>query len=137
MLATTVRITVDPKDRSSSGGRVLVVSASMGAGHESVARELARRLERDGHEAVVVDFLDAFPAGLGAGLRRMYQLQLQYAPWSYEATYKMWMRATPLVAFVTFPMSWLTHRRLLAWIVEHEDDAIVAPYVVAPLELGR
>src|ERR1700759_5800740 len=95
MLATTVRITVDPKDKSSTGGRVLIVSASMGAGHESVARELARRLERDGHSTQVVDFLDAFPWRLGQGLRGMYQLQLQYAPWGYEATYKMWMGGPP------------------------------------------
>ncbi|HEX3827678.1 MAG TPA: glycosyltransferase [Sporichthyaceae bacterium] len=128
---------MDPKDRTSTGGRVLIVSASMGAGHESVARELARRLQRDGHQTEVVDFLDAFPWRLGQGLRRMYQLQLQYAPWSYEATYKMWMRATPLVAFVTFPMTWLTRRRLLEWIERFQADAVVATYVVAPLVLGR
>jgi UDP-N-acetylglucosamine:LPS N-acetylglucosamine transferase len=49
----------------------------------------------------------------------------------------MWMRATPLVAFVTFPMSWLTRRRLLEWIAEAKADAVVATYVVAPLVLGR
>ncbi|HEX3611907.1 MAG TPA: hypothetical protein VHU88_09500 [Sporichthyaceae bacterium] len=126
-----------PKDRSSSTGRVLIVSASMGAGHETVARELAHRLRRDGHEARIVDFLDALPGRLGPALRRFYQLQLQYAPWSYEATYRMWMRATPLVALVTLPMSWLSRRRMLAWIADYQADLVVATYVVAPLVLGR
>jgi len=41
----------------------------MGAGHDGAARELARRLERRGHEAVVVDFLDAMPLRIGPVLR--------------------------------------------------------------------
>jgi UDP-N-acetylglucosamine:LPS N-acetylglucosamine transferase len=109
----------------------------MAAGHETVARELACRLRRDGHQTQIVDYLDALPGRLGPALRRFYQLQLQYAPWSYEATYRMWMRATPLVAFVTLPMSRLSFRRMLAWIAEYQADLVVATYVVAPLVLGR
>ena len=41
--------------------RVLVISASMGAGHDGAARELAARLRAAGHHAEVRDFLDSGP----------------------------------------------------------------------------
>src|SRR3979411_415178 len=89
---------------------VLIVSASMGAGHDGAARELARRLEARGHETRIVDFLDMPPLGLGFFVRWTYQVQLRLAPWSYDALYRLWYVLPflygPLVAFDT----WLTHR---------------------------
>src|SRR5204862_110566 len=72
-----------PVDKS----RVLVVSASMGGGHDGAGRELLRRLRDRGHAAQMVDFLDAFPMRMGWLVRAGYWLELRYAPWSYEATY--------------------------------------------------
>ena len=60
--------------------RVLIVSASMGAGHNGAARELARRLADRGHEAPVVDFLDCLPFGIGTLMPALYELQLRLAP---------------------------------------------------------
>ena len=68
------------------GRRVFIVSASMGAGHDGAARELARRVVAAGDEARVVDFLDAGPLGTGHLMRLGYELQLKLAPWLYEAT---------------------------------------------------
>src|SRR5947207_627975 len=45
--------------------RVLVVSASMGGGHDGAGRELLRRLRDQGHHAQMADFLDAFPLRIG------------------------------------------------------------------------
>jgi len=109
----------------------------MGAGHDGVARELERRLTRDGFRAEVVDFLSAFPFGLGWLMRRVYQLQLRYVPWTYELTYRMWMNAPPLVEVVTWPMSVLTRRRLLRWVRDRGAGLVVVTYPVAPLVLGR
>ena len=49
--------------------RILVVSASIGAGHDGVATELARRAREAGYAADVVDFLGFLPPGVGAVLR--------------------------------------------------------------------
>ena len=56
----------DPRDTTPE--RVLIVSASVGAGHDGAARELAHRLERRGVLTETRDFLDALPA-YGGGAR--------------------------------------------------------------------
>lgn len=117
--------------------QVLVVSASMGAGHDGAARELARRLQRLGYSSDVRDFLESGPLRIGAALRRSYEIQLRYLPGTYEATYRMWFRAPwlcpPLARFVAI----LTRRRLLSWIDDAGPCAILSTYPLATLSLGE
>jgi UDP-N-acetylglucosamine:LPS N-acetylglucosamine transferase len=63
--------------------RITVVSASVGAGHDGAAAELARRLTERGFEVDCHDFLDMLPVALGRVLRRAYALQLRVAPGSW------------------------------------------------------
>jgi processive 1,2-diacylglycerol beta-glucosyltransferase len=116
---------------------VLIVSASMGAGHDGAARELSRRLEWDGHRPTTVDFLDAVPARGGILVRFGYEWQLKLAPWAYEATYRMWFAlpfmTAPLIALVGL----LTSRRLRKWAVKCDADVIVSTYPLASLAYGR
>ncbi|MEU2776430.1 galactosyldiacylglycerol synthase [Streptomyces sp. NPDC007162] len=72
--------------------RLLLVSAGMGAGHDSVAAELARRARAVGREAQVVDVLELLPRGLGAGLRGFYGTCVRRAPWAYGALYHLLFR---------------------------------------------
>ena len=60
--------------------RVLIVSASVGAGHDGAATELARQASAAGYVVDRVDYLDLFPRGVGALLRTSYRLQLRFAP---------------------------------------------------------
>jgi UDP-N-acetylglucosamine:LPS N-acetylglucosamine transferase len=117
--------------------RLLVVSASMGAGHDGAARELARRLDRQGHQPVVVDFLDAMPLRIGPVLRVIYGWQLRTAPWSYEASYRLWswipVLCLPLIALVGA----LTGHRLRRWIQRERADLVISTYPLASLALGR
>lgn len=109
----------------------------MGAGHDGAARELARRLQTLGFTTTVRDFLETGPLGIGAALRKSYELQLRYLPASYEATYRMWFRiprlCPPLARFVAM----LTGRTLLKWIGEARPVAIVSTYPLATLSLGE
>ncbi|WP_344958414.1 MGDG synthase family glycosyltransferase [Actinomadura miaoliensis] len=75
---------------------VLIVSASMGAGHDGVAAELARRLTAAGGAAEVVDLLDLLPLGLGGGLRRWYGWMMRSAPWVYALIYRVFFVPPPL-----------------------------------------
>jgi UDP-N-acetylglucosamine:LPS N-acetylglucosamine transferase len=113
---------------------ILIVSASMGAGHDGAAKELRRRLEAAGHRVEVVDFLDAVAFHIGPVLRWFYQVQLRMAPWSYELSYKM---APLLRAPAVMLDTWLTRRKLKRVIKEFRPDAVVSVYPLASLVLGR
>jgi processive 1,2-diacylglycerol beta-glucosyltransferase len=113
---------------------ILIVSASMGAGHDGAAKELRRRLEAAGHRVEVVDFLDAVAFHIGPLLRWFYQVQLRMAPWSYELSYKL---APVLRAPAVMLDTWLTRRKLKRLIKEFRPDAVVSVYPLASLVLGR
>ncbi|HEY2427838.1 MAG TPA: glycosyltransferase, partial [Acidimicrobiales bacterium] len=116
---------------------VLIISASMGAGHDGAARELQRRLRRDGHAAEVQDYLTAFPVGIGRAVRLSYQWELRLAPWTYEATYRLWyllpVMAAPLVSLLALLTNWKIRR----WVEASGADVVVSTYPLASLTLGR
>ena len=108
----------------------------MGGGHDGAGRELLRRVRDRGHHAQMVDFLDAFPLRTGRLVRAGYWLELRYAPWSYDATYRLWY----LLPFVFQPLgaliNLLTRRRLIRWVREADADVVVSTYPMASLVLG-
>jgi hypothetical protein len=63
---------------------VLILSATVGQGHEGAARELCRRLQRRGVDAEVRDFLDALPSVARHVLQDGYQPTVQHAPWFFD-----------------------------------------------------
>ena len=63
---------------------ITILSASVGAGHDGAAAELARRLREQGFTVGCHDFLDVVPAAMGRSLRKAYELQLKVAPDSYD-----------------------------------------------------
>ena len=116
---------------------VLIISASMGAGHDGAARELRRRLEREGHTARVVDYLTAFPFGTGRLVRSSYELELRFAPAAYELTYRLWYLLPAMAAPLMWVLSLLTDRRVGRWVRETQPDVVVSTYPLASLALGR
>jgi processive 1,2-diacylglycerol beta-glucosyltransferase len=68
-------------------GRVVIISATVGQGHEGAARELARRLTARGVEVEVHDYLDALPAPARRVLRDLYQPTVQYAPVLFDTLF--------------------------------------------------
>ena len=76
-----------PPGAAAPGGRVLVLSATVGQGHEGAARELARRLTARGLQVEVRDYLDALPPLARAVLRDLYQPTVQYAPALFDSLF--------------------------------------------------
>ena len=114
--------------------RVLILSSSMGAGHDGAGRELVRRVEAMGHTARMHDYLDALPFKIGWLVRRNYQLQLRYAPWSYENSYHFMPRIYGLLVFLN---AWLARRRLDRWMRDFPPDVVVSNNTLATLAIGR
>lgn len=116
--------------------RVLIVSASMGAGHDVVANELARRLTDAGAEATVVDLL-GLAGSAGRRLRRTYSALLHYAPWLYGGAMRLWSRwPRPLETF-TAANAAPFEAALAAAVSDADPDAIVSVYNMASQCLGR
>jgi UDP-N-acetylglucosamine:LPS N-acetylglucosamine transferase/peptidoglycan/xylan/chitin deacetylase (PgdA/CDA1 family) len=116
---------------------VLIVSASMGAGHTGISAELARQLGQRGHESRTVDFIDALPAGYGRAMRAIYRSQLRYAPWTYDAMYRLRFRYPHLWGEINAWYLLLSRRRLLRWVAEVEADVVLSVYPLASAVLGE
>jgi len=117
---------------------ILVISASMGAGHDGAARELQRRLVARGHDVRVVDYLRLVPFKLGGFVRWTYQFQLRVLPWTYDLTYQALGAAAPVLwGPVVRLMTLATRRALRRQLLACRPDAIVSTYPLASLVLGR
>src|SRR5206468_7152878 len=68
--------------------RVMIVSGSVGAGHDGAAHELAARLRRAGVEVAVRDFLDAVPRPLAWALREGYVSAVERLPAVFEFCFR-------------------------------------------------
>ncbi len=109
----------------------------MGAGHDGAARELKRRLEAEGHETRIVDFLDCCPFGIGWFIKWSYLLQLRFAPWSYDLTYRLWYKMPSSWGFIVRLDTFVAGRRLRRAITETDADAVVSTYPLSSLVLGN
>jgi processive 1,2-diacylglycerol beta-glucosyltransferase len=114
---------------------VLIVSGSVGAGHDGAARELAARLERAGVEVAVRDFLDAVPRPLAWVLREGYTRTVQTVPAVFELVFRglehrglLWRLEQRMCAYAA--------RAIARWAAEFGPDAVVATYPPAAQAIG-
>ncbi|WP_420710052.1 MGDG synthase family glycosyltransferase [Streptomyces sp. NRRL S-340] len=127
-----------PGEGSVTGaGRLLVVSASMGSGHDTVAAELARRARAAGGRAEVVDVLELLPYGLGAGLRAGYQGAVRHCPWVYSGVYGLFLRPGPRPRPSGTPLARLAGDALMALVRETSPDVVVPVFHLAAQLTGH
>lgn len=116
-------------------GRIAVFSASMGAGHDGVARELARRLRAVGYTVDIYDLVTLLPFGLGRLLQATYRRQLALAPSSWQ-----WL--------LDFMARWPAARTASTWLcclssramrraVGEDTEVVVSTYPLAGQVLAR
>jgi UDP-N-acetylglucosamine:LPS N-acetylglucosamine transferase len=77
-------------------GRVVVLSASVGGGHDGAAGELARRLRAAGLVVDRCDYLDLLPAAVRRLMRDGYRRQLNVAPATFEWMFEALQRSRRL-----------------------------------------
>jgi UDP-N-acetylglucosamine:LPS N-acetylglucosamine transferase len=119
-----------------SGGRsIVVISASIGAGHDGAAAELGRRLTTLGFPVVRHDFLDLLPSGLGDVLRGTYARQLRTLPASWGWLLRAVAGPRMSAAAAALSTSAGAERTLAA--IGPDPAAIVSTYPLASQVLGR
>ena len=123
--------------RPAPGGarRVLIVSGSVGAGHDGAARELAERLRARGVEVDIRDFLDAVPRWAASVLRDGYSNSVDKAPFVFELLFQR----TELRGPVWRGMRWITalgNRTVTRWFREHDYDLVVSTYPMSTQCIG-
>ena len=136
-MVTLGRAPSDGRDRAESGPLVVVLSASLGAGHDGAAFELARRLRLRGYRAEVRDYLACLPLGVGAMVRGVYRAQLRVAPWAYEATFRVWYLGRPLRWLLLMALAALSGRRVRRLLASPDLVGVVSTYPLPSMVLGR
>ncbi|WP_327066069.1 MGDG synthase family glycosyltransferase [Kitasatospora sp. NBC_01302] len=122
--------------RSTQPRRIVVVSASVGAGHDGAARELVRRLRTAGFDAECHDFLDLLPRGCGRLLRGSYALELKVAPWAWGWLLRGLEKNRHSAALVGALFAVAGGRRT-AKLAGAGTAAVVSTYPLASQALGR
>lgn len=110
-------------------GRIAIVSASLGAGHDGAAHEIGRRLEAGGHDVTCHDFLDLLPFGIGGKVREAYRRQLAVAPGSWEWLLNVLQRRGIMSALTMWFAS--TASRRMRRLLGPDVDAVVCTYPLA------
>lgn len=115
--------------------RLLVVSATIGEGHNATARaveERARRLWPD-CEIRRVDTLELMGSWVGPGFRWIYRVNVDTTPWLYDFFYRsLWRYPWFAAASCRFTGVW-SGLRLAPIIAEYQPDLVVSTY---PLGTG-
>ena len=114
---------------------MLIVSGSVGAGHDGAARELAARLESAGVEVVVRDFLDAVPRPVAWVLRQGYVVAVDRVPMVFETLFRGLERRGFLWA-VEQRMCAYAARTVSRWVADVRPDLVVSTYPPAGQAIG-
>lgn len=117
------------------GRRVVVISGSIGAGHDGAAGEIARRFERAGYDVSRHDFLDLIPGRVGSWLKSAYRLQLLGAPRTWGWVLAAFGRPSWLATLATCLAAMAGRNTLRA--IGLDADAVVSTYPLASQVLGR
>jgi len=118
--------------------RVTIVSGSVGAGHDGVARELAGRLRADGVDVVVLDHLDFVPWPLRRLLADGYRVSVGHAPFVFEWLFQR-LEDSRVVLGAADLLCRVAGRRLAATLTDADADAdvVVSTYPLASRSIGQ
>jgi UDP-N-acetylglucosamine:LPS N-acetylglucosamine transferase len=116
--------------------RVLVVSGSVGAGHDGAANELAARLVAAGAEVAVRDFLDAVPRPVASLLRDGYTNSVMHVPYAFEFLFRR-TEHRGLLWGIQQAVCAVAETAVTRWVTDVRPDVVVATYPLAAQTVGR
>ena len=136
MIAPSSSATSPAPAESGPGLRVLIVSADMGAGHNAVASELARRLAGRGATTETLDVVRA-SGRAGERLVATYRALLAHAGWVYDAAMRFWARYPRPLERLTAANAAPFEDAIAAAVDRFRPDVVVSTYNLAGQCLGR
>ncbi|MFN2535807.1 MAG: glycosyltransferase [Pseudonocardiaceae bacterium] len=113
---------------------MLVISGSVGAGHDGAADELVSRLAKAGIAADRRDYLDALPRACRFILRDGYRLSVGYWPAFFDWLFAN-LERTGWVRWVALWLCRVAQRDVLRWVGDH--DVVVSTYMLSSQTLGQ
>ena len=116
--------------------RVLVVSGSVGAGHDGAARELAERLRGAEVDVDVRDYLAAVPRWFAVLLREGYSTSVDHVPAAFQLLFSR-LEHRGLVWRVARALTAMADRTVSGWLAGGGYDAVVSTYPLASQCLGN
>jgi processive 1,2-diacylglycerol beta-glucosyltransferase len=119
---------------TSTATRVLVISGSVGAGHDGAADELVSRLAKLGVAADRRDYLDALPRAFRYILRDGYRLSVGYVPPFFDWLFAN-LERTGWVRSVALWLCRIAQRDVLRWAAD--KDVVVSTYMLSSQTLGQ
>jgi UDP-N-acetylglucosamine:LPS N-acetylglucosamine transferase len=119
------------------GRRFLVLSATMGSGHDTVATVLGDRLTAMGHQVSRADVLGLLPARLGPALRRFYHATINHVPALYAGIYTVFFRDGEVPRPGSTPLAALAADGLLRLVARRRPDVIVSVFHLAAQVAGK
>lgn len=120
----------------SESWRVLILSASVGGGHNAAAAVIQSDLRQAGHRACVVDGLALASPRLNRYFQWAYPWQLRYVPWLYEWQVRL-SNGRQVARAVRWLCASLWSERLLDLVELTRPDLIVSTYPLMTAALGR
>ncbi|MGW4182083.1 MGDG synthase family glycosyltransferase [Streptomyces albidoflavus] len=117
--------------------RVLLLGASMGAGHDAVSGELARRLRARGAATELCDVLTLLPPGTGPALRAFYRGTVRHAPALYAAIYALFLSPGDGHRPGSAPLAATARARMLRRVRAFRPDLLVPTFHLAAQITGR
>ncbi|MFR9776360.1 MGDG synthase family glycosyltransferase [Micromonospora sp. MS34] len=115
-------------------GRIVVVSADIGAGHDAAAAELARRLRDRGFAVDRLNLLDVLPRPVHWAFREAYRGILRWLPWGYHVLFGLTSRSRLSVSVLRALLRPV--RRRMRGSIPPDTRAVVTTYPFANQLLG-
>ncbi len=115
-------------------GRIVVVSADVGGGHDAAAAELTRRLRGRGFVVDRLNFLDVLPRPAHWAFKEMYRGILRWLPWGYDVLFALGNRSQISVSVLRLLLRPVRHRMRRA--VPTDTRVVVTTYPFANQLLG-
>jgi processive 1,2-diacylglycerol beta-glucosyltransferase len=128
------RASLYPVRGPGTAGRVVLVSASIGAGHDRIAAELARRLRARGFDTECHDFLATMPLRTGSFIRGAFRVILRRVPWGYGLVFAAGGRFRSVAALSRLVLR-PTHYRLRR-LIPPDTVAVVSTFPLSSQALG-
>lgn len=110
--------------------RILILSCNTGEGHNAAARAMKQRIEFEGHEAVLLDYMLLKSARASRVVSNGYIRAAKYAPKLFGLAYSLALKiSSPRRKSPVYWANRFMAKRLKAYLAENDFDAIVITHL--------